>query len=173
MNRSPSLDYHLGRLLLLLRHFAPSGGQALHGLTKLAKIDFLLRYPSFTDRLVATRNLQWPDGTTPTPDELLAVESRMVRYKYGPWDDRYYPLVGALIGMGLAEQTDLAGTLKIRLTHLGSETAAKLARRADWAVADARAAFLAKNFDLSGNQLKILIYAELPDVVDRSHRSVI
>ena len=49
-----SRDYHIGRLLVLLRHFAPPDKRPMQGLTKLAKLDFLLRYPSFTDRLLQT-----------------------------------------------------------------------------------------------------------------------
>lgn len=170
MSRSQDLDYHLSRLLLLLRHAGPHRGRPLVGLTKLAKLDFLLRYPAFLDRILQRRFIAWSEGAAPTPDEQQAVESRMTRYKYGPWDDRYYPLVGALIGLGLVEPPTAKGAMRLRLTDRGQELADELAASPDWHVVDSRAALLAKNFDWTGNRLKTLIYAELPDAVDRPHR---
>lgn len=44
---------HLGRLLVLIDAFAgKAGDQKLEGLTKLAKLDFLLRYPAFLERAI-------------------------------------------------------------------------------------------------------------------------
>lgn len=84
MNRDPeTYDYHLARLLLLLDAFTRKGGR-LDGLTKIAKLDFLLRYPVFLERILVKRGLAWPSGLAPDANERLAVESRMVRYKYGP-----------------------------------------------------------------------------------------
>jgi hypothetical protein len=169
MSRPESLDYHIGRLLILLRHFG-SRGSVLKGLTKLAKLDFLLRYPSFTDRLMAARSLSWPLGAEPSGDEQLAVESRMIRYKYGPWDNRYYVILGALVGLGLADvETDKRAML-IRLTAEGEIRAGELASREDWAIVDARASMLKHDFDLTGSRLKDLIYTELPDAVNRPRR---
>lgn len=171
--RAESYDSHLGRLLVLLRHFAPRRGRPLRSLTKLAKLDFLLRYPDFTDKLVTARNLAWPVEAAPTADERLAVESRMIRHKYGPWDDRYYPLLGALVGMGLVEVIEPGGTLQVSLTDEGQRVADQLSLLPAWQRFDSRADFLATHFDTSGNHLKDMIYNELPEVVDRAHRTVI
>jgi hypothetical protein len=163
----------VARLLLLLDAFTRSGGR-LDGLTKLAKLDFLLRYPLFLERLLDVRGLMWPHGLTPLASERMGVESRMIRYKYGPWDDRYYTLVGALIGRGLAELAPGGkGSLALRVTATGRETADKLAATDAWGITAGRASFLKRNFNLSGNQLKQMIYRELPDVVDRPLRSPI
>ena len=115
-----SNDYHVARLLILLRHFAPEGKKALVGLTKLAKLDFLLRYPSFTDVLFGSRGVAWPLGAEPTDSERNAVESRMIRYKFGPWDDRYYILLGSLVGMGLASVATKGRALTVGLTEEGT-----------------------------------------------------
>ena len=79
---------HEGRLLLLVSAFSPEaevGGIA--GLTKLAKLDFLLRYPVLLERALtargrSTRAVELQDF------ERSSVESRMVRYRFGPWDHR-------------------------------------------------------------------------------------
>ncbi|MFF2308499.1 hypothetical protein ACFVVP_39115 [Streptomyces sp. NPDC058128] len=58
--------------------------RSLDGLTKLAKLDFLLRCPTMLERLLVEQGEGWTTGAEPTSSERLAVESRMTRYKYGP-----------------------------------------------------------------------------------------
>lgn len=159
-------DYHLARLLILLSYFGRPESKGLDGLTKLAKLDFLLRYPSFTDRLLSTRNASWPLGCEPSDDEREAVESRMIRYKYGPWDNRYYPLLGKLVGCGLAETSRGRGSITIRLTEVGAEIADRLAHSEEWYVYAGRSEMLSKRFNLTGNRLKGMIYESLPEAVD-------
>jgi hypothetical protein len=85
------------RLLLLIRAFTRPG-RTLQGRTKLAKSDFLLRYPEFFRRALAARGR--PVSDEPEPDE-NNIERRMVRYRYGPWDPAYYALLGSLLARGL------------------------------------------------------------------------
>jgi hypothetical protein len=171
--RSQHLDAHTGRVLILLRHFGSTGDKPLEGLTKLAKLDFLIRYPAFTDQLLRDLGADWELGTEPTDSEKLAVESRMVRYKYGPWDDRYYPVLGTLVGLGLVAVNKKGRTLVMSLTEAGAELAAVIAEQADWEQVDRRASFLSKHFNVTGSRLKKLIYTKLPEVVDRPIRTVI
>jgi hypothetical protein len=167
-NAENETSYHLARLLLLIAAFG-RGGKPIDGLTKIAKLDFLLRYPAFFERLLQTDGLSWPEGAEPTAAERRAVESTMIRYKYGPWDNRYYPLIGALLSRGLAERTDARGRIALRLTELGKRAAEEIAREPAWQSVVARAALLAKNYNVSGSRLQSRIYKELPEVVDRPH----
>lgn len=170
----PALDveYHTIRVLILLEAMTRRRA-SLEGLTKLAKLDFLLRYPSFLERLLERDGLEWPPGAGPTDIERDAVESRMVRYRYGPWDDLYYPIVGGLVSRDLVEVDRRGNRVSMRLTERGRQ-AARLAREgAPWAAIGARCDLLAQHFDLTGNQLKSRIYDELPEVVDRPYRSQI
>jgi hypothetical protein len=172
-SRSQDLDYHAGRVLILLSAFTREG-KGIDSLTKLAKLDFLLRYPVLLERLSRAVDAQPLDLLTqPTDEERLAVESRMVRYKYGPWDDRYYPILGMLIGTGLIRPEKSQRRTKLRATPLGIETAAGLATTGEWHTTALRCAYLHKNFNKTGNSLKDLIYKNLPEVVDRPHRSII
>lgn len=164
--------YHIARILLLLHAFTPRGG-AFKGLTKLAKLDFLLRYPAFLARLMEIDGVQWPEGLEPTTSESLAVESRMIRYKYGPWDDRYYPIIGALVGTNLVTKSANGGILSLRLTKNGRGVARRLSQDPAWRTVARRARLLHDNFNMSGNALKERIYRELPDVVDRPLRTTI
>lgn len=165
---SDPMDYHVARLLLLVDAFSADGGR-LEGLTKLAKLDFLLRYPVFLERLLDRRGKAWPQGTAPTSAERLAVESRMIRYKYGPWDNRYYTLIGALVGRGLVEISRVEGHLAFSTTATGRTAAHGLAGTDAWNTIYNRSALLKRWFDVPGNRLKNLIYAELPDAVDRPY----
>ncbi|MEU4424799.1 hypothetical protein AB0F81_29615 [Actinoplanes sp. NPDC024001] len=162
--------YHEARVLILISEFTAPGAP-FRGLTKLAKVDFLLRYPVMAERLL-------PGGTTwqdsaPTADERQAVESRMIRYKYGPWDDRYYPLLGALVGKRLATFARVGGSMEITLTEAGRDLSIALGETSSWAIVAERARFLREHFDLPGQELKDLIYEQLPDVVALPLRSEI
>lgn len=165
-------SYHLARLLLLLGAFA-GRDRTLDGLTKLAKLDFLLRYPVFLERLLQADGLAWPKGAEPTVAERNAVESKMIRYKYGPWDNRYYPLIGALLSRGLAERTESRGKIGLQLTKLGRDAAQAIAAEPTWSTVAVRADLLAEKYNVSGSQLKNRIYEELPEAVDRPQWSEI
>ncbi len=97
----------------------------------------------------------------------------MIRYKYGPWDDRYYPVLGTLAGLGLIDVARNGRSFKLSLTEHGLDLADQLAAEEEWTTTDMRAEFLRHEFNLSGSKLKKLIYTELPDVVDRPLRSLI
>jgi len=162
-------EYHEARLLLLLDAFGTADAP-VNGLTKLAKLDFLLRYPVFLERILDRRRLGWPIGLAPSRAERGAVESRMVRYKYGPWDNRYYPVIGALVGRGLARMRLSGTTVEIAITDRGREVAAALVDSNEWSVVAGRARLLRRHFDSTGARLRKIIYDELPDAVDRPHR---
>ena len=87
------LELHAARLLLLIQNCGTktraTGLHRVDGLTKLAKLDFLVRYPEFFEKL--SKHLGQP-ATAPSHD----VESSMVRFHYGPWDERYYHILGFL-----------------------------------------------------------------------------
>ncbi|PSL51539.1 hypothetical protein B0I31_12073 [Saccharothrix carnea] len=173
------LAYHQARVLLLVTAVSASKGHAakLDGLTKLAKLDFLLRYPALApdvlDRLDALDprlHLDIEDLTRPTN-----VEAPMTRYKYGPWDDRYYAVLGALIGRGLLRYTAARkGSVAVAPTAAGRRLASQLAAGDQWAeVADRSQAIAEASANMTGNALKDLIYRRLADLMDRPHRQVI
>jgi hypothetical protein len=163
MTQEP-LDYHVARTLLLVTAFSTGTKGALDGLTKLAKLDFLLRYPAFLDRVLRARQLTWPAGLEPTLQERLAVESRMIRYKYGPWDDRYYPIVGILLGTRLTQPQPGRGSVTLRATEHGRAVAVRL-EQDGWETIAGRSRLLKRHFDRSGTTLREMIYKELPDAI--------
>ena len=81
LDQSPEL--HAARLLLLLDAFAEDGQcGAIEGLTKLAKLDFLLRYPVMLERALEAKGYSIRDVQL-EDHERLSVESQMVRYRLG------------------------------------------------------------------------------------------
>lgn len=166
------IEYHAARLLVLMVAMNPRSGH-LEGLTKLAKLDFLLRYPAFLERVLQAREITWPEGLEPSDAERLAVESRMIRYKYGPWDDKYYPIIGFLVGTDLVQRTVNGGRVDFSLTKGGRGIAKQLAVEPSWARVSGRARLLRKHFNLTGSALRELIYVELPEVVDVPLRTTI
>ncbi|MDA3626150.1 hypothetical protein OU415_11945 [Saccharopolyspora sp. WRP15-2] len=173
------LAYHQARILLLVTAVSGTRGHAgkLDGLTKLAKLDFLLRYPALASEVLdrldshdARLHLATEDIAAPTE-----VEAPMIRYKYGPWDDRYYAVVGALIGRGLLRYAPgRKGSVAVRPTPAGRRLASQLAAGNQWTeIADRGAAIAQASAGMTGTQLKDLIYQRLSDLMDRPHRQVI
>lgn len=110
-------EFHAARILLLL--LVCGTKNRINGLTKLAKLDFFVRYPDFFLR--AAKHLG-QDVASPA----LGVESTMVRHHYGPWDARYYQILAYLEGRALisVERDDRA--FVFALTDQGLDLARRL-----------------------------------------------
>lgn len=99
----------------------------------------------------------------------------MVRYKYGPWDDRYYAIIGALVGRGLLKYTKgRKGSVALATTREGRRLADEMGKVRDWkAMAERSEAIADASSGMTGNTIKDLIYARLENLMDRPHRQVI
>ena len=156
----PSLDGE-GRLLLLISAFS-RGSRVLEGRTKLAKLDFLLRYPHYLKRALEIRKPS--GGDLVDPDGTLDIEGSMVRYRYGPWDPSYYALLGRLIGKGLIQQVPYARGLGYKATNAGCTVADKLGSEPAWDMVNDRLNVLYKHFNLAGTSLMKFIYDHFPEI---------
>jgi len=169
------LAYHQARVLLLVDAVArtPGSGRKLDGLTKLAKLDFLVRYPALAQRVIDDADTD--TRLEPSEDDARESEAPMVRYKYGPWDDRYYPVIGALVGRGLLAYTrGRRGSVAMRLTPEGRTLARSLSTSEAWLDIAARCEAVAQHVGTrTGSQLKTLIYERLPEILQQPHREVI
>jgi len=172
------LAYHQVRVLLLVTSVAeePEHNRKLDGLTKLAKLDFFVRYPALATAVLD--DLGPDDRMHLSNEDLLdptTVQDPMTRYKYGPWDDRYYPVIGALVARGLVKYgTGQRGSVSLLPTPAGKALAAEIAVDEVWRdVADRCAAVAEASRGMSGNALKELIYERLAELMDRPHRQVI
>src|SRR5258708_38403763 len=125
-------NLHLGRLLVLLSAFvgkAETG--SVDGLTKLAKLDFLLRYPVNLERALEVRAGRGVDAKL-EEYERKSIESSMVRYRFGPWDFRYRRFLNTLVARGLVSVSTEGRTIKIFLTGAGRNAAGELVRAAEF-----------------------------------------
>lgn len=153
------VEFHAARLLLLLSICGTSG--RIDGLTKMAKLDFFVRYPDFFE--AARRAVEPGVDRDPAPDgggeKDDAVEAAMVRHHYGPWDKRYYQVLAQLEGKGLIQVTKEKVAYRISLTGLGQERAKLLKSKPSFGPLTERMKEVKKTFgSKNGNTLKNLIY---------------
>lgn len=153
------------RLLLLIDAFS-GPTKSLEGRTKLAKLDFLLRYPENLQRALRKRapQVNWPESA----ETGGAIENRMIRYRYGPWDPAYFALLGSLIGRGLVEVIPGSNGLHFKTTPEGSDLARMLVRSESWRSMHEVTRLLRRHFDLSGNSLKRFVYETFPEIVGKA-----
>src|SRR5688572_3407173 len=117
-------DFHMARLLLLMAAAAGRTNKPIDGITKLAKMDFLLRYPSCLARVLA--DLKPKDAKAIPEHEQRTIEAQMVRYRYGPWDGRYRRWIGLLMSKGLASTYLEGRTVHVLITDEGLALAESL-----------------------------------------------
>lgn len=141
---------HAARLLVLIDVFSDRPKARIDTLGKLARLDFLLRYPVVLEQLVGERRL--PPAARPSASERRALESAMIRWKYGPWDHRYYTLVGRLLAQQLIYPLHRERPLAVRITE-GGRQAAKGLTGASWDRVRIRATALRSHADVSAAQL--------------------
>jgi hypothetical protein len=160
------LEFHAARLLLLLKLCGTKG--RIDGLTKMAKLDFFVRYPRFFAE--ASKELgEFPE------EGPLPVESAMVRYRYGPWDHRYYHVLSFLEGTRLIEVSRIGKTFRLKLTEQGATTAARLEKKSSFQELALQMRQVKKVLgNKSGSTLKKIIYETFAnEVTNREHGEVI
>ena len=155
-------EIHLGRIILLLNEFSEKGKGEIEGLTKLAKLDFLLRYPVFLERALAVNGKV--TKITVKNHERRSVESKMVRFKYGPWDFRYRKFINILVGLGLVYIRLEKRSYNLGLTHKGIEIAKKISKDKEFSDLLERAKLIRTNFNQSGTNLMKFIYKTFPEI---------
>lgn len=158
-------DLHAARLLVLISAFSDAGQRdAVEGLTKLAKLDFLLRYPVMLERALAAKGRSTRDVKL-EDHERLSVESQMVRYRFGPWDHRYREFLNILVGKGLVTVSVEGRKVVIMLTERGRTLASELSATPEFRDYARRSSLLKRHFDVQATTLMRFIYETFPEVV--------
>ena len=143
------VEFHAAKLLLLISLCGTAN--RIDGLTKMAKLDFFVRYPDFF--AVAKKD------QAPASQNSETVESAMVRHHYGPWDKRYYHVLAYLESKKLIEIVKQKNSFIITLTSDGKGKASALAAKPSFASLVDRMKAVKKEFgSRSGSTLKKLIY---------------
>lgn len=114
------LEFHAARLLLLFKVCGTAG--RIDGLTKMAKLDFFVRYPQFFDE-VCTYLKKTSSAVRSTS---RCVESSMVRFHYGPWDHRYYHILAYLESRELIIVEQDGQMFRMKLSTQGRTLAGQL-----------------------------------------------
>lgn len=159
-------DYHLSRLLILIA--ANSGSRdkvkPIEGLTKLAKLDFLLRYPNCLERALKATDRE-PSEAKVQEFERTTIESKMIRFRYGPWDHRYRRWLSLLVARGLATVAVAGKTVQIWLTPEGRYVSEMLSSNDAYKTLAERALLVTKRFgSKSGSGLKDFVYETFPEL---------
>ncbi len=164
---------HEARILLLLSAFAEENGKGeIGGLTKLAKLDFLLRYPTFLKRALEKKGKSIK-AVDLQPHEEKSVESKMVRYRFGPWDHRYRTLLNLLFGKGLIRLNVEGRKINIGLTDAGIAAAHEIAGRKEYKDLVRRSSALKSHFDMTATGLMRFIYDTFPEILSlRSDQAI-
>jgi hypothetical protein len=156
-------ELHEARLLVLLSAFCVENAGSLEGLTKLAKLDFLLRYPVWLERALAAKGKS-VTGVGTTDAERSSVESQMVRYRFGPWDHRYRKWLNDLAAKGLVVVGTRGKAVIIDITESGRDVAEKLASTREFELTAQRSRVLRSHFDIRGTNLMRFIYDTFPEI---------
>jgi hypothetical protein len=160
---------HASRLLILLNTFRDKDQQRIKGLTKVVKLDFLLRYPVYLEQALKVRDAQSAVSSLNIKEyERKSVESTMIRYLYGPWDHRYRSFINYLVAKGLVEvEADTKPrqkTIFVGLTSKGIELATQLECSKDFEDIVIRSRILKRHFDKNAMWLERFIYDHFPEI---------
>ena len=85
------------------------------------------------------------------PHEINSVESKMIRYKYGPWDFRYKRFINVLIGRQLAQYRVDGKIISIGLTEKGRQLFESIKEDPIFEDLFRRSKILRSHFDLTRN----------------------
>jgi len=164
-NLDDNFVLHKARLLLLILAFAGENNTgSIEGITKLAKLDFLLRYPTMLYRALEAKGAS-TKRISIADNEKFSVESEMVRYRFGPWDYRYRLYLNLLVSEGFITIITEGRKINISLSTKGYHFAEKLSNDPSLHLYSERATLLKQHFDITSTNLMNFIYATFPEVV--------
>lgn len=165
-------ELHLARILILLasadarKTTIATKARAVEGITKLAKMDFLLRYPTCLERALIRLNRS-PQDIDIKPRERTSIETKMVRFRYGPWDSRYRRWLGLLSARGLVRIAVEGNTIVMGLTEAGRKLATTIRNFDDFKEIAHRSDLTVRAIGAySATRLKDFVYETIPEIVD-------
>jgi len=157
-------EFHIARLLLLLKACSGRNNKPIDGIMKLAKLDFLLRYPNCLVRALTDLGRD-KVAETISEDERNTIEAKMIRFRYGPWDDRYRKWIGLLVSKRLAHTYVEGRTVKVQLTEEGVNLAETLSSKTEFEELAARSKIVSTALGgISATKLKDFIYKVFPEI---------
>lgn len=171
LKNSNKNEAHLARLLILINILTDKGNKPIKGITKLVKLDFLLRYPNFLKRALTkiTTQIDYESSIF----EYENIESYMIRFLYGPWDDKYRSYLNVLYAKNLIIIYKEKNATNINITDDGVNLSNKLIEIDTFSLLVYRSKLIKKYFDKSGTWLKRFIYKHFPEIKNMEYGEVI
>ena len=164
-------EVHLARLLILLNLITEKGIKNINGITKLVKLDFFLRYPSYLKRALSYTLSK--SAFESISFEYNNIEAHMVRFLYGPWDDKYWLYLNILYAKKLITIHKNGNTININLTDSGVKLSNHFIQDSSFSLIVFRSELLKKYFDKKGAWLKNFIYKYFPEIKYMEYGEVI
>jgi hypothetical protein len=161
-------ELHMSRLLLILNEFGGDDLIPINGLTKLVKLDFFLRYPLYLEKALTKMKIN-TESLKIKDYEYNSVESRMIRYKYGPWDEKYRHYLNLLAAKELIKIELRKRTIYIGITQKGKITSNNINQYDSFKDMTNRAKILKRYFNKSGSNLKEFIYENFPEIINLTY----
>jgi hypothetical protein len=157
------IEFHAGRILVLIATCGIknriTGEISLDGLTKFAKLDFFIRYPHHFR--TASKHLGFE-----VDENFNVTDSKMIRFHYGPWDDRYNQVLPYLMARGLLRLTMIGNSYTLTLPLQSVELVASLKKSIEFSDILKQTKAVKKVMgNKSGSFLKNLIYELFVDEV--------
>lgn len=164
-------EFHLARLLVLLgsadarKRTAETKAQAVEGITKLAKLDFFLRYPTYLERALLRLESKQAESLRVAERERTSIETSMIRFRYGPWDARYRRWLGLLHARGLVTLGLRGNTVMIGLTDSGRAVAGEFKMQPTFRTLAHRSDIVARVLGaMAATKLKDFTYHVVPEI---------
>lgn len=159
-------EFHLARLLILLGALGGRRVKPVKGIMKLAKLDFLLRYPRCL-RAVLENQGRKNDRAKLEKWEEETIESKMIRFRYGPWDERYRRWVSMLAAKGLVTVSLEGRSVLVQLTEKGKALADRISGKTEFMTLSRRSQVINTAVGSWGaTKLKNYIYHLFPELLD-------
>ena len=161
------IEFHAGRIVVLIGICGvknrASGEISLKGLTKFAKLDFFIRYPHHFRTASLHLGFEVDSNYTVT-------ESKMIRFHYGPWDDRYNQVLPYLMSRGLLRMTKEGKGYILTLPEKGVELFKNLSKLDEFSIIIQKTKAVKKVMgSKTGSFLKNMIYELFVDEVSNKN----
>jgi hypothetical protein len=160
------------RMLILIDTFAGKNSNGkIEGITKLAILDFLLKYPVALDRTLEKQKTLGnkainKKGFELESYEVNSIDAKMMRFNFAPWDFKYRRIVSILKAKGLIS-VDLEGNkVALQITSNGIDMAKEIRSLNNYKYLIKRCKIIKTVFgNWSKKKLIDMIYITFPEIL--------